>query len=172
MRIDEGVKRGPRPKRTHPPKAALTGMFLCSVEPDRKKMIIADAHNGIASGLNTDQIGQRHGIPGRTLRYWLLNDDDADKARKALIDQELARVGEEMKEAKTATSPLPLACAREEFRYWSWMAERRDAKRYGVQQQAININAQGPVSIQVVSYQPAEGASLGASIRDVTEDSK
>ena len=38
-----------------------------------------------------------------------------------------------MKEAKNADSPLALACAREEFRAWSWIAERREARLYGPQ---------------------------------------
>lgn len=127
VRIDEGIKR---PRKTHPPRAALSGQFKCTVSPERKTEIIEAALEAITNGRNTDQIGEQFGIPGRTLRYWLLNDDRAHAARKAMVDQELIRTGEEL---RLADAPLPLARAREEFRYWSWIAERRDAQRYGLQ---------------------------------------
>ena len=136
VRIDEGIARGPRKK--HPPKAARTGMFICQVSPERKQEIIKGALTGIAQGQNSEAIGATYGVPGRTIRYWLLNDDKAEQARKCLVDQELARCGEEIRDAQ---EPLPLARAREEFRYWSWIAERRDSARYG-QKQELTVKAE------------------------------
>ena len=129
QRIDKGVKR-PKPNRM--PRAALSGQYLSPIAPERKQEIIEAAYQGLASGLTTDQLGERYGISGRAIRYWLLNDDKAEQARKAMVDQELARTGEEI---RLATEPLPLARAREEFRYWAWIAERRDSARYGQKQE-------------------------------------
>ena len=129
IRIDEGIKRKPK---KHPPKAARTGMFMPTVTPEQKQIILKATYEGLARGLNTNELGEHFGIPGRTIRYWLINDDNAHEARKALVDQELVRCGEEIRDAQ---EPLPLARAREEFRYWSWIAERRDAQRYGQKQE-------------------------------------
>jgi hypothetical protein len=131
LRIDDGVKRGPRKKVDRQPKAAKTGQYMSCVPAERRKAIVQDSYLALVAGETTDQIAARHGIPGRTLRHWLLDDPEAHDARRILINGELTRTLEEMREAKNASSPLPLACAREEFRAWSWIAERRESKLYG-----------------------------------------
>ena len=150
-RIDEGIKRGPRRQINRQPKAALTGQYLSPVTPERKQQIIEAALLGLAAGLSTDQIGEQHGITGRALRYWLLDDERAQRARLAMINQELARTGEDLRAAKHADSPLPLACAREEFRYWSWIAERREARLYGPKQEVTHQTADMSALLQAVS---------------------
>ena len=130
LRIDEGIKRGPRKKVDRQPKAALTGQFLPKFTPEQRQAILEDTYQAIQAGETTDSIGQRYGITGRAIRHWLLDDPKADQARKTLINGELARTLDEMKQARFADSPLPLACAREEFRAWSWIAERRESQLY------------------------------------------
>ena len=130
-RIDAGIKRGPRKQIDRRPKAALTGMFVSKHTPEEKQALIQQAQEAILAGETTDQFAARKGISGRTVRYWLLDVPEAEQARRALINGELARTLEEMREARHADSPLPLACAREEFRAWSWIAERRESKLYG-----------------------------------------
>ena len=134
-RIDAGIKRGPRKQINRQPRAASTGQFLPKFSPDQKKIILTEAYACMERGQTTDQIAVRHGITGRALRWWLLDDPLADQARRILINGELARTLDEMKEARLADSPLPLACAREEFRAWSWIAERRESRLYGQKQE-------------------------------------
>jgi len=130
-RIDAGIKRGPRRQVDRQPKAALTGQFLPKIPQEHRQAILEDTYQAIKAGETTDQIAARYNIPGRTLRHWLLDDPKADEARRILINGELARTLDEMKEAKHADNPLPLACAREEFRAWSWIASKREYKLYG-----------------------------------------
>ena len=135
LRIDEGIKRGPRKQVDRRPKAALNGQFLPKFTPEQKQAIIADTLKSLEAGETTEQIAARYGITGRAIRHWLLDDPQADTARRIMVNGELARTLDEMKEAKHADSPLPLACAREEFRAWSWIAERREYKLYGAKQE-------------------------------------
>ena len=51
---------------------------------------------------------------------------------------------EELEEEGEQDGPLRLARAREEFRAWSWIAERREARLYG-QKQEVTHNIQQPV---------------------------
>ena len=127
VRIDEGVKRGPRrkdPERTKP----LVKKIWTDYKPETKRTVLEDAKTLLAQGWTTAQIGEKHNVPGSTVRFWLLNDRDAEEARDAMFDYELTLRGELI---DTAPDALALGRAREGFRYWSFLAERRDAKRYG-----------------------------------------
>ena len=127
LRIDDGLRRGPRKRQVNrQPQAALSGQFLPKFTPQQKQDIIRECYEGLERGETTDEIGERHGVTGRAIRHWLLDDPQAHQARRKLINGELARTLDEMRLAKLADSPLPLACAREEFRAWSWIAERRE----------------------------------------------
>ena len=131
-RIDAGIKRGPRKQIDRRPKAALAqardGKLISQYPPELRQQVTEAAYPQLAGGLTTDQIGAQFNVPGSTVRYWLLNDDKAEIARKAMVDQEIARTGEDM---RVAADPLALARAREEARYWMWIGERRDSARYG-----------------------------------------
>ena len=131
-RIDAGIRRGPRKLIDRRPKAALAqardGKLISQYPPELRKQVTEAAYPQLAGGLTTDQIGAQFNVPGSTVRYWLLNDDKAEIARKAMVDQEIARTGEDM---RVASDPLALARAREEARYWMWIGERRDSARYG-----------------------------------------
>ena len=162
-RIDAGIKRGPRKQVDRRPKAALTGMFISKHSPEERQELIRQAQEAIMAGETTDQFAQRKGISGRTVRYWLLDDPATELvARRALINGELVRTLEEMREAKHSNSPLPLACAREEFRAWSWIAERREARLYG-QKQEVTLNNTSPVLNITVVQQPQIAPQQGLS---------
>lgn len=155
IRIDEGIKRGPRKKVNRMPKAAINGQFLPKFTPEKKQEILLETYKRLEMGETTEQIASTFGLTGRGLRHWLLDDPMADQARRMLINGELARTLDEMKEAKHAESPLPLACAREEFRAWSWIAERRESRLYGPKQEVthhlqpvLNINTSSPKLIE------------------------
>ncbi len=157
VRIDEGIKRGKRRQVNRMPRASLSGQYLSPVTPQRKQQIIQAALVGLAQGLTTDQIGEANGITGRALRYWLLDDEQAEQARRSMINQELARTGEDLRQAKYADSPLPLACAREEARYWMWIAERREARLYGPKQEVTHL---GPPPVLIINAPIAAHAAL------------
>ena len=97
--------------------------------------IITDWYDSIQAGQSTDDVAARHGLTARAIQYWLLSDPAAETARGALIHGELARTLDEMRAPADPAddSPLRLARAREEFRAWSWIAERREARLYGPQ---------------------------------------
>jgi len=150
-RIDDGLTR--KPKINRKPRARdEDGRLLPVHTPEKRQEVITDAVEALRCGETTDEIGKRHGVSGRTVRYWLLGDERAEQARGFMIAAELARTLEDLKEAKYADSPLPLACAREEFRAWSWIAERREARLYG-QKQEVNVTGTVQVShaLQAIS---------------------
>jgi hypothetical protein len=143
QRIDKGVKRKKIDRKPKNLKDQETGQFVALVPDETRKAVIDEAINAIQQGENShqamDALGKKYGVSGRTVRTWLLADDRAEKARGLLISSELARTLDEMRAAKDASSPLPLACAREEFRAWSWMAERRESRLYGQKQEVTHV---------------------------------
>lgn len=163
-RIDDGVKRGPRKPIDRRPKQGLAtkarGPYLPRLTAEARATVLAECYERLSYGDTTDQIAADHGLPGRTLRQWLLGDADADAARLWLINGELARTLDELRDAKYADSPLALACAREEFRAWSWIAERREARIYGQKQEVTTTNY---VGVDVASL--ASAARLIAQVR-------
>lgn len=134
-RIDKGIKR---PKRVVDRQPRALGRFLPKVPPEQREAIIKASYERLQAGDTTDTIAASYGIPGQTLRHWLLDDPKADEARRILINGELARTLDDM---RTAEEPLALARGREEFRAWSWVAERRESKLYG-QRTHIDIETQ------------------------------
>jgi hypothetical protein len=99
-----------------------------------REAAIDDAVLNLELGSTTKQIADKHHIPERTLRAWLLVDERANPARARFIAGKLA---ESVDEIESAEDTLPLARAREKFRAWSWLAERRLPQIFG-QQQAGN----------------------------------
>ena len=140
-RIDAGIKRGPRPQIDRRPKAALaqdrSGRMISSYPPDLRVRVVAACHEQIEQGRTPAEIASDFGVPARTVQYWLLADPQAEAARAALIASELARTLDDMRmpEDPADDTPLRLARAREEFRAWSWIAERRESRLYGPKQE-------------------------------------
>jgi hypothetical protein len=121
---------------------------------DQRQAIITQSYDRLRAGEPTDQIAASYGLSGRTLRHWLLDDPQADQARRTLINGELARTLDEM---RCANDPLPLARAREEFRAWSWIAERREARLYGQKQEVTHAGLVPVLNISVVQAAPVAG---------------
>lgn len=146
-RIDKGIKRGEQIK-----PRTVTGQFMPVATVEKRQEAITDALQSLQLGHTTDQIAERHGIAGSTLRYWLSAlGDDADLSRKTYYDSELNTARESIKEA---ADPLALARAREDFRSIAWLAERRLPKYYGQQKTDINIKTDGAVAVQIVNFVP------------------
>lgn len=173
LRIDEGI---PKATSEAQQRAVETGEFLPICSTAARKIIIDDAISSLETGETTDSIAIRHGVAGRTLRYWLMADDRTDQARANMF---MCRLLEAAQAIDDATAPLPLARAREQFRAWSFLAERRAPRHFGQQQMAVNVNAPGQVTIQVVSYasvaapalsQCSEVKSIGSDIVQAVDD--
>lgn len=109
--------------------------------------IVAAALPALRQGQSTDLIAEPLGITGRTLRNWLIADagESANEARAEFLSNKVAGLAEEI---ENATDAFPLARAREAFKSWSWIAERRLQAMFGPKQDA----GSGSCSIQVVNY--------------------
>lgn len=161
-RIDKGQKR-PKPEaktptdqtavsKYTPQRRDVDGTFLPVVTDEQRSEVIEYSAPALMRGETTDDIGAKFGITGRTVRTWLIGDPRADKARTILLAGEMARVLDEM---KLADGPLPLARAREEFRGWSWLAERRLPEYYGQKQEVSHKLPQGPlINITLSTHAP------------------
>ena len=150
-RIDAGIKRGPRKSVNRQPRAALTGKFLSPLAPGQRELIIEDWLISIRAGQSTADVAARYGITARAIQFWLLADPRAEQARGDLIAGELARTLDDMRAPANPAddSPLRIARAREEFRAWSWIAERRQARLYG-QQMRVDGDAVAAPTINIV----------------------
>ena len=146
-RIDAGIPRGPRkPVRKMVDRSPKSGQFITAYPDGLRDKVVAECQTLIAVGWTPAQIAEKHGIPARTVQYWLLGDEKAEAARGQLIAAELARTLDDMRKPDDGEedSPLRLARAREEFRAWSWIAERRESRLYGQKQE---VNHTGTVTI-------------------------
>ena len=111
-----------------------------------KQSVIRAAIPLLQQGASTDSIVQKLGLPitGRTLRNWLIECPDAEQARAHFLSGKLA---ESLEEIETADDALPLARAREKFRSWAWVAERRLPHLFGAKQEITHHGATGPVFV-------------------------
>jgi hypothetical protein len=158
QRIDKGTKRDHKALARRQPRTQQ-GTFL-PIDPEKRARIVAEAPECIRQGETTTQIACRHNIPARTLRFWLLGDNQVENARGEFLSHELAM---RLDEIDNATEPLPLARAREAFRAWSWIAERREARLYG-QKQEVTHKAETPIlSITIVNNAVDNSALIGES---------
>jgi len=135
VRIDEGLKRGARKAmraaaRTQPHSA--NGDFASRYSSELRAEILATLPERIRTGETTTQIAQSYGIPSSTLRSWIVGDETVEAARGLMLAQELVAKIEEIEAAGDA---LALGRAREGWRAWSWIAERRESRLYGQKQE-------------------------------------
>lgn len=126
-----------------------TGAFLSRLDPETRKAIILEAPERILRGESTTAIANSYGIPPSTIRSWLIGNEQAEAARGAMLGMELAI---QIEAIENATDTLSVAKAREAFRAWSWIAERREARLYG-QKQEVTHNGTVTVSnaLQTIS---------------------
>ena len=108
----------PAAKKRGRPKGAVT------IPHQDRARIVQDALNRLDRGETTDNIAKSHKVEPRTLRAWLLVDcpQEADHQRARCIAENLQN---ELENIASATEQIPLARARDGFKAWSWIAERR-----------------------------------------------
>lgn len=118
------------------PKGAVT-------LPHRERSgIVQDALERLERGETTDQIAKSHSVEPRTLRSWLLVDcpPEAEHQRARYV---AGRIQQAIEEIEGATEQIPLARARESFRSWAWIAERRLPHLFAQKQEVkldVNVN--------------------------------
>ena len=135
VRIDEGIKRPlKREMRQDARRRPRTtqGTFSPIYTPERRAQIILGVPDAIRNGITTTQYAKQQNIPASTLKSWIIGSDIIEAARGEFLALELML---QVEAIDTAQDPLSLARAREGFRAWSWIAERREARLYGQKQE-------------------------------------
>lgn len=139
VRIDEGVKRGPRtPRNSADPE---TGRFLPVIPPEQRAAAIERAHKRVENGEFLKDIAADIGVTHQALSLWLLDDLGPQYAvaqRRGLI-QRIVNADQGIEDAR---DPLALARAREAARFARWDAERRLPKLFG-QQTHVTVELTG-----------------------------
>ena len=124
------------------------GRFLPTVSPEKRLEVLLTVPDALRAGETTQQIAERHGINPRTLRSWLIGESAPEEARGEFLSHEIIARAEQI---DLADNPLPLARAREAFKAWSWIAERREARLFA-QKQEHTIKGPAPVlSVTIVT---------------------
>jgi hypothetical protein len=128
-----------KPKRRGRPRGAIA-------LPDAHRIdIVRDALVSLDKGETTDQIARRNKVEPRTLRAWLLVDCPAEyeHQRARYIASQLQNAIEDI---ESADEQIPLARARERFRSWAWLAERRLPSLFAQKQEVANS---APIQINI-----------------------
>jgi transposase-like protein len=139
QRIDKGLERKPSQLENEVREQARNekGVFLPICSTEKRSEIILEALECLQHGESTQSIAERHGLKARTLRSWLIALPEADHARAIMVANELSNSLQEIEEAD---GPMPLARAREAFRGWAWIGERRLPQYFGPKQEIVHFN--------------------------------
>lgn len=138
IRIDEGIKRPDKRKMRQEARKSLKSAngenlrMTRQYTPEMRSQAILAVPDAILSGKTPKDVALAQGIPISTLYSWILGNENVETARAVLIAYELAAKTEGI---DTANDALELARAREGFRAWSWIAERRESRLYGQKQE-------------------------------------
>lgn len=136
VRIDEGIKRGPK-LRPLPPSRRKRAMYpACN-----SKLANLDATRVIEQYLadkTTAQIAKHYGVHRSGLHQWLLRNCE-EQWREAMIARAMSALEEAKDNLRVAPDALALARAREELRSAQWELERLFSRLYG-QKQEVTIN--------------------------------
>lgn len=128
IRIDEGVKRGPRrPIQRHNSQSrSIVGSQ--SVPAQQRNYII----DQIASGRLMRDVAKELAVTPAAISQYLAQDPEYQAAKECGIEQQLERWQAEM---EAAQDPLNLARGRELFRAVAWRGEREHSHRWGAKQE-------------------------------------
>lgn len=149
-RIDRGMKRQIKQDARRQP-ISTQGRFLSVVSAEKRLQVILAVPEAIRSGKTIAEIANDHEVNPSTLKAWLIGDDVTAQARGEFLSHEVTARAEQI---DLAEHPLALARAREAFKAWSWIAERREARLFG-QKQEVTHKGQVPVlNITIVNNSP------------------
>ncbi len=141
VRIDEGVKRGPRRLPPPNPRDPDTGQMLPLIPYHERQIAIQNAAHRVSQGEPLKDIAADIGVTMQCLSLWLL-DECPDEYRTAQRRGLIQRIIIADKALEDASGPLDLARAREQARFARWDAERRLPKLFG-QHQHITLELTG-----------------------------
>ena len=134
VRIDKGLKRKFREDARNNPVAKRVKVWT-KYDPDQREEILKSIPGAILSGETISEVAAKHNIPQSTLYSWVIGDESTENSRGKMIAAELMA---KIADIQGAGDPLELARAREGFRAWSWIAERRESRLYG-QQTSVKV---------------------------------
>ena len=153
MRIDEGVRRGPKrkyPQRKNGLSRDEQGQFIAKLptDPEKIKAVLQD----YADGATFDQLAKVHGVSRQAIYAWTLGNLAPDGC-EALIRRSLtARIAKGDALLDNGSVPLDITRGREIARFARMDYERLRPAIYGQAQPSIQVNTQGPVQVNVVSF--------------------
>lgn len=168
VRIDEGIKRGPRKKTGPKPSSPRrnNGQFVPTLPNDPQS--IAKALQDYCNGSTLLQIGQQYGVTRQAVYGWLLGELGGEQ-HAALVTRALtARIanGDEMLDG--ANNPLDLQRGREQARNARLDLERRRSHLYG-QKQEVTHTIQPVLHIHTAPQIEAQSVALPVSCAAPTE---
>ena len=138
IRIDEGVKRGPRKpyakRKTNIVHRDIAGRIAASIPADQDPAPILAQY---LTEARTSDIAAQYGVTRPALNMWLL-DRAEDAWKKAQVARALSRKESAEDDLEDANDPLTLARARERLRGAQWDLERVFHRIYG-QKQEVTI---------------------------------
>ena len=167
IRIDDGIKRGPRLRNGRPtmpsnPADLGTGIIPANLDPDevlRQYLTVP----------TTSKLANSYGVSRKALVGWLREQRPAEWKQAQILR---ALCMKEDSETGLAVAPdaLSLARARELLRAGQWDLERLDAD-YRPKQEVTTV-VQPILNIQVNVMPVAVGVDLGGSQTTLPDDSK
>ena len=144
VRIDDGVKRGPRKQGRRPPIDPQTGRFTPLLPHAERLQAVQAAAHRIEAGETLADIAKDIGVTKQALSLWLL-DDIPDQYKAAQRRGLIGKIVECDRALEEAATPLDLARAREQARFARWDAERRLSGLFGQKQEVTHNLPAGPV---------------------------
>ena len=130
VRIDEGVKRGPRKPYNIRKRDPLTGRALALLPADLKPSTVLERY---LSDERTADIAASYGVARSRLNGWLLEHAE-DQWKKAQAARAITALEQAKDDLESAQDPLSLARAREQLRSAQWDLERLVSRLYGFKQ--------------------------------------
>ena len=159
VRIDEGVKRGPRKPqeaRRRSPKADL-GSWVIPADLNPHDVI-----QRFLTESTTSHIAAQYGLSRKALVKYL-RATVPNEWKEAQVLRALCRKEDGDDGLDSASDALSLACAREQVKSAQWDLERLDHTNYG-QKQELTGKDGGPLQVQIVRFgQVIEGEVVADS---------
>ena len=147
VRIDEGMKRGPRKKPGPKPSSPRhdNGQFIPTLPNDPES--IRKALEDYCSGATLKQIGDKHGVTRQAVYGWLLGELGGEQHSSLVTRALTARIAKGDETLDIADNPLDLQRGREQARNARLDLERRRASLYGAKtEMQVNVDHNHEIS--------------------------
>ena len=164
VRIDEGVKRGPRKSRNGVRKRdPVTGQSMAVIPKD---LLPAEVLDRYLTDEKTSTIAASYGVSRSRLHQWLLEHAE-EHWKKAQIARAVTALEAAKDGLEDAGDPLELARAREQLRGAQWELERLFSRLFG-QKQELTVSVQPVLTINTSAPGLNDAAHIPQRIIDVT----